>query len=898
MRKSFLGYYLDRIEKGIGIQPSPTTEMAALPAVFKTDSGEEVSEEARKTPVFIDEADLEFLKQFPPSLWKQALAWRYGSLLEAAWDAKERGKKFPEIQNVTLYYRRGKKGKAPVVFPKVQTGASALLHKITADVDDVMLSQLTPRQKQKYIDHAKNNKLGSLGYVLSGIKKGKGLAASKGYMFPGENDMRKRLGSLYKAHEEGWYGKFPEEQMKLLNFGGGGKVKVPVYSPQELAKMQGTGERYDIAEDGKRIWYAFNKDTGEPIEISEYLPKLNPAVMVSTKAVHKFKRRMEWHRQLSKDFESGDIEDYRKVFENPGRLDKKIEELKEFLEKNPRPARGADPMRGQRNQVKDRLRKLSNIQRIVTYLQQRVCKTENCEELKDVNSFYQHLHGIIDSLKSEAEHIRDQSPRYDVHDWNISHWNPRYDNPHTSWTGFGTWNPNWQQPRRVHGGLQQLGLDPQEVWDSVKEYLVQAGSRPSSRGHTAEIPYTKSWDNKKQIDMGTLAKGINAYLSRGDIYNTPAWFAMIKNWWAIFENASDYLRRQIGSGHFLDYARYMKAKREGAKLDIDLKQARQNMARFAYQAGYNYAGMIHQLKSRMGGLMGGIDLESIFGDPGIQSDLQAAAGSIVSRWNRSKRPADPRLQRSKDHGRTSHAISLIHELIDDEQVGAAVDRAVSKESGTTATAVGQLGADSSAKERKLTKQIIDTGLAFMIYRHIFIYQKNQSGEAWNIRDANAFASRAVDNWLQKRGVRPFGGQIDVSKGDPDKGTGAYALAKRQTEEEEQFRQQMSDLGYQGELTAKMQSPESKDSPGVEEDHHNQAQQLMTMVKLIDNIHVMKQLHPESPKYNPKIRAFYDKMVQNRRLGWPIIKVLLRRVDSMKLDQLTTKKKDQLRRSER
>jgi hypothetical protein len=755
-----------------------------------------------------------------------------------------------------------------------------------------MLSQLTPDQKQQYIDHAKKNKLGSLGYVLSGIKKGKGLAASKGYVFPGENDMRKRLAGLYKAHEQGWYGK-PEGETRSLSFGGGGKVKVPVYSSQELAQMPGMGQRYDVGEDGKRIWYAFDKETGEPIEIDEHLPKLNPGMMVSTQAVQDYERGMNWHQQLNQDFEDGRISQYRMVFENPSALDGEIADLVKWMKANPRPGRGADPHRADRMRIRAELKRLQNIPKIVAHLESRVCgQGEDCEGLMDPNQFYNHLHGMIEPLRTDAERVRDEAERYDVDDWNIHHWNPSLKNPHTSWTGFGTWNPNWQQPRRAHGGLQRLGLDPQEVWDSVKQHIAQAGSMPGEDHHAAEIPYTKSWDEGgEDVQMGALAKGINAYLQRGDIYGTPAWYAISKNWWEVFDNASDYLRRQVGSGHFLDYGRHLSAKKSGQDVNVDMSQAQKNMSQFAYQSGYNYAGMIFQLKSRMGGgtSPGGIDLSSILDDPGIKSDLEATAGAIVSKWNRANRPEDPQFGGHQDHGRTSHAIPLLHELIDDDQITTAVDQAVGRESGTSNTAAAQLGSQSDEKERKLAKHIIDTGMAFMVYRHIYIYQQSQSGQRWSIRDANEFASRALDKWLQKRGVRAFGGNIQVGKGDKKRGTGAYALAKRQAGEEQSYRQQMSDFGYQDRVAAKEQAPGTV-APQVSADHHEQAQQLLAMVKLIDNIHVLRQLHPKSSKYNPEIREFYEKMIQDRSLGWPILKVLLRRVDGLSEKQLQAKKK--------
>ena len=333
----------------------------------------------------------------------------------------------------------------------------------------------------------------------------------------------------------------------------------------------------------------------------------------------------------------------------------------------------------------------------------------------------------------------------------------------------------------------------------------------------------------------------------------------------------------------------MKGQKEGKLVDVDMGKAQRNMSQFAYQSGYNYAGMIFQLKSRMSGgtTPGGIDLAAILDDSEVKGDIETTAGAIVSRWNRANRPEDPQFKTSDDHGRTSHAIPLLHNLIDDAQVVAGVNRAVGRESGTVASAVGQLGSDSTEKERKLTKNIIDTGLAFMVYRHIYIYQRSQSGEAWNVRDANEFASRALDKWLKKKGVRPFGGNIQVGKGDKKRGTGAFALAKRQAQEEENYKTQMSDFGYQDKVAAKEQSPGTT-APQVEADHDTQAQQLLAMVKLIDNIHVLRQLNPKSDKFNHQIREFYEKMIQDRSLGWPILKVLLRRVDGLSKKQLEAK----------
>lgn len=847
MQSSFLNYYLDRL--GLGLS-ADFDEMAAPAAKFK--SGEEV-EEHRKTPVFLGNDDLQFLQQFPPSLWKQALAYRYDDLLVDAWNAKERGKRLKDPRNVRLYYRGGRQGKFWVVFPQVKTGANELIERLTADVDDVYLSQLGPNDKQKYLDHIKDKALGQLGYVLKGIKKGENLGASKGFVFPTEGVWKDRLGSLYQAHEEGWYGDYPKDAaVQKMTMGGGGQRNLMVHTPEELKSLPGHGYRYGVDDKGRRTWIAYREDTGKPLEIAEYLPKLNPATMVPTKAVNEFRARMGHHKSLENAFEQGGVQGFWMAYRN-------------------------------REAVKDQ-DTLDMLDRFDKYVEAKKLDPRNLDE----NQFKHLLHGFSQWLFKSARKIRDESPRYDTTDWNIHQFNPTLKKPHTSWTGFGTWNPNWQQPRRIHGGLQRLGIDPQEFWDEIKQYLVQAGTTKSEDG--GEIPYTKTWkDENGQMEMGALAKGINAYLRRANVYQTVGWYAIMKNWWEVFDNASDYMRRQLGSGEFLPYARMKQAEKQGQKLDIEPSQAQAHMMRAAYNAGYSYAGMIYQLKSRMGGgTSPGMQINDILDDPSVVSSMASSGGAIASRWNRAFRPEDPGFSQHGDHGRTSHAISTLHRVIDQElekmaqspQGIAAVNQAVGRESNTAASVAGF----STGKEHQLTKNIIDTGLAFMVYRHIYIHSKQEAGEQWNVQQANEFASRAVDKWLQARGVRVFGGKIGIG-GDQAKGTGAYSVAKRHKSEEERYRKQMSDMGYQQQLAAKQQSPGTV-APQVEEDHHAQAQKLLMLTRMVDDVKTLRELNKKSKSYNPELRAFFEKIVQDRSLGWPIIKVILRRVDQ---SAISTKK---------
>lgn len=853
---SFLDYYLQRTD---GLQ---FKEMSADPALF---GGEQI-EEKRKTPIFLDQEDIDYLYQFPPALWKQALAYRYGPLLKMAYESNDRGRKIPDVHNVTLNYRRGRQKAQPIIFPRINTQINSLYHKLTATVDDNMYSKLTREQKQQYIDHATKNKLGSLGYVLRGFKQGKDMSASHGFIGLDPKVARTRLASLYKANQEGWLGEVPPTAVKKkMTMGGGGKTDMWVHSYDDLKTLPGQGKLFGRTKDGKRVWYGYDKNTHEQIPITDHLPVLRPAAMVNTRAYKDYNGKMMLNQQIAKDLSKGDVQKYINAMNPVVVVDyqRRIEQLRSWLESNKKPVRGSDVNSQKRTQYKNELNDLLGTLRVVDKVKRYAEHDKISEQqLHQPQVFHEYLRKLSGDLVTKAKEIQQTTDKYDVHDWNIHHFNPGLPNAHTSWTGFGTINPNWQQPETVHGGLLRLGIKPEDFWSDVKQYLVQAGTDTSDDG---EVPVVKDFfDSSKLAQSGDLARGMNQYLSAGRVYGSPAWYAITKNWWSVFENAANYLRNKLGSKNFLPYARlYDKHKKNKANED-DLKQALNFMKKGAFQAGFNYAGMVFQLKNRMGGgtSPGGVDLDSLITG---SKQLQMASQQIATNWNRRLRPEDPNFAGHQDHGRTSHAIPLLHQMLD-EELDREVTQAVKSDAGTVATAVHQLGPQADEQEKKMTQDIVATGLAFVVYRHIYIYTKNQDGQKWTLADANEFASRATDVWMQKHGMRKFGGQIKVSS----KKGNAYAVAQRNVDDEAKLKQ-MQNLGYQGKQPG-VTAPKS----GT--DHHKQAEQLMVMAKMADNKKILEQLQKNSPTYNDSLRKYFDKWVADKNLGWPIISQILNRVD--------------------
>ena len=310
-------------------------EMAAPPVTYTTSTGEtETVEEVRKAPIFLDQDDIDYLNQFPPRFWKQALLIRYGRLLYAAHEERNKGGKINDKQNIQV---------AKGVTFLVDSQIDKLYDKLTHDVDDYEYSKLrnTDQGRESYIGHMEKQKLGgtnlgAYGFVLTGYKrdkvKGKEVGVSVGYMEPEINTIDKRLKSWYKALKDGWYEKEMPEDHKIskVDFsghGGGRKprgqktvgVNLPVY-PEEKTWQSIEGEVY-----------------------TSYLPVLRPALMIRTKAVKKHDLFIKAARQVFDDVHQNNFEEYIKLIDvnssdllnkaEAEKIIKKLEEVKDWLKK-------------------------------------------------------------------------------------------------------------------------------------------------------------------------------------------------------------------------------------------------------------------------------------------------------------------------------------------------------------------------------------------------------------------------------------------------------------------------------------------------------------------------------------------------------------------------------------
>jgi len=833
--RSFLDYYLDR--------ENNVLEMAVPAARF----GQESVHEKRKAPIFLDEADIEFLYQFPPFLWSQALSYRYGELLYQTEKLKENNLRPKDVQNVVLNY------KGPILFPNVKTGAQQLHRRVTADVDDDLLSTLSKSEEDKefYKNQAAEKKLGYMGFDLGHFKKSKKynkLGAAKGFIMVHPKTASTRLATLRDAIREGWYGEPPKDEIKKVKFAGASS-DAWVHNPEELEQLPDS-DKFPST-NGMRIWVGYRKD-GKKVTFTSYLPKLFPSKMVDSHLFRQHNLLKNSAEQIEQDVQTEDFELYRQAA-HPNHKDalfRQVEELKKWLQENKRPTKGRDPLATERRRKYKDLRKIKNALLATEIIAWRL-KNEDRDpsEMQNDDVLRDYLLKVSDHFHDEAVNIRQNADRYDQHDWNVHHFNTSLKrNLHTSATGFGTINVNWQQKETVHGALLKLGINPEEFWEELEPYLVQSNV-------VDDIPYTRQPGTKKDVAYGHLAEGINAYLGRGDIHGTPAWHAMTKHWWDIFNNAATYMRGFIGSRNFLPFARQYEKFKSG-EFTPEIKGAFRQMEKASREHGYNYAGMVYQLKSRMRpGMPGGPDLNDILNR--LDSALEGTAQKIVSRWNRTIRPEDPGFAQHGIHGRTSHDIEMLHQIIDNEQVHQDVGQTVDNKSRQV-----NFTCEASKNECQMTQHIISTGIAFQLFRHIYIKIKIQSGQQWNLKDANQFASQAVDKYLEKRGIKKFGGQI-ILGGDPlEKGTAAYAAAQKHKEQETSLRQQIG----------------AKESDATKQEFEEQKNKALAILNVLQHPETINRLKRNSKSYDPKLRAFFEKMIKNKDVAWEFIEKMLKKID--------------------
>lgn len=591
--KSFSDYLKNRSDLNI-------YEMAAPPVTYTGPDGSiETVEEVRKVPIFLDQDDIDYLYQFPPKFWVNALLVRYGKLLHSAHEEREKGGKIDDEQNIQV---------AKGTSFRVDTKINKLYDKLTDDVDDKKYSELVNDEegRREYARHVEQSRLagkslGTYGFVLKGYKrdkiKGKEVGVALGYMEPEISTIQKRLGSWYKAIEDGWYDKeMPENSVKMkIDFSGnkGGRKK---------RGEKSVGKILHVYPDEK-TWRS-----NEGNVYSSYLPILKPAIMVETSAVTIHDSMLGAAKQIFKDISDESFEDYFKLIDTNEpdllnksevvRVKKRISDVEEWLKKYAadKAAKKVKGYTGEYSSKKEEQDKLKRLEiaiefiqrpRNSTILRQKLRSAKSNEEKKAIIKGF--LGRVHDRVRQRAENIRSTAQRHDVHSWNISHFSPRESNPHTGWTGFGTINVGWQQPEVTHTAFQSIfsSNDPSQTDRMISEFW----------NHIIEDKKVKHSVYKGVVNKIEMIRP-------KDIVEQAIKDALIENKEEITTNAIIYFRNKGAHSDMIHYAALYKKKIiDGSSLDKKEEKRMESLLRgingHAVDQGNNYCGIVFQLHERL-----------------------------------------------------------------------------------------------------------------------------------------------------------------------------------------------------------------------------------------------------------------------------------------------------------
>jgi len=920
-------------------------EMAADAVGHKDDAGNMVKqEEVRKTPIFFDQEDIDYLYQFPPRLWKQALAARYGSILHDYWKKLQSGTTVNDVMDVVLKDRSRK-----IIFKDIKTNINSLYEKLVEDVDDTTYSELTPEKKKEFLAQSRGQgRSGSYGFVLTNFRRDNKLGVSEGYVELKENEAKNRLGQYLRAIQQGWFTRVPDghdgidpnKESKVVEFGGRNKKNLPVFDADELkTKFRGM-KHVGVKDTGELVWQAYLQN-GSPIRFVSHMPILKPAFMVPTSSHRRFTGNAITMHQIRSDVKSGNLQSYidladpqkkSVVVSRIDHLDKWLEEneSKHSRKKNKSKTKDEEILDRQveqkkkerahlkrtqqvveklkslvsnllnpevQNEKAKRFRELSSSQNqelsenqkrinkleyeslkiqlnIVRLLKATNIKPENPEgALNNSQIFKMLMVALHNEIQVQSHRLQIQSPRHDIHDWNMHHFNPRLRNAHTSWTGYGTWNPNWQQPESVHGSLKKYEIEADEFWKYISEFLVSVNQLDKESIN----PKVKRFEDPGTFeDLGTLADGINSFLNQSRIYKTPVYYAMMKNWWQIFDNASNHFRKLIGSRYFLQFLPHYKAFKSGEKKanDPQVKQAIKFMKEGAKKAGQNYAQMVYQLKKRQ--VQSAENLSKVLLFPS-NLQIEILTKSFMQRWNRSVRQEDPNMSAHQQHGMTSHGIGNLYRILDDREIKRFVDTESSRAANNPA--VASFAAQGDNKEKSMMEDIVQTGMAFIIFRNIFVLAQKYQNKDVNIDDANEYANRILDDWMKRKGIRPYKGAMV-----PNSQT-LQAVAQRQKQEEDEIRSNirssledsLEGFGYTADEIKEILKKIQEDPAAFIE----RGRELQIYLNSFKDLKTLFKLSMNNPNRRKDWRSALETKVQRRDFGWKVIDKMLKAADELK-----------------
>jgi hypothetical protein len=491
----------------------PLSEMAADPVKFTDAQGREREEvEVKRTPIFLDQDDIDYLNYFPMKFWKQALQKRYGEFLHGVYLNREKeGAKFEDVRKVPIKTSGGR----TYNFLNVDTKANELYDKLNADPGTEIYQNMRVRkgttgsEKEEFerraseLSKKKEKRIGSYGYnfldyIRSVDKKtGKTKGVARGYVEPGEREILAALSRTFGSMQSGWFDKhLPADHRKESVSWGSNKSKTIPVENEKRKWIEGK----DFVISGKS-----SRKKGEET-IESWHPLMTPGFMIPNNAYRKHEDLTKTSSHIRDHVSSTSfLSDYLKILNIDGDLIEKEgfvnkEKYEEIIKKrnnllseiealeSKMKLKGFEDFDDGDEKVtkskdgklliskKEEYYKINKLVRLgmllgrpgpktklEKYIREEIEKldpsaSESIKQQSIKSAFRRFLLEVADALDRSARRLREKTPRYDLHQYNtfqnsMHHTNER---PHSRLRGIGTFQPNKQQPERGYAVLADV----------------------------------------------------------------------------------------------------------------------------------------------------------------------------------------------------------------------------------------------------------------------------------------------------------------------------------------------------------------------------------------------------------------------------------------------------------
>jgi len=734
-----------------------------------------------KVPLFMDNEDIYYLRQFPPMFWKQALSNRYNHLIIDTHQARAQGQDVPDWQWIELRSR----GAQFRFF--VDTGANALYDKLTQQMDADALRQMSHEDRDAYeggnrrywnfqfddpvfvdteeeMERRKETQQGeSSGKKKPRKKRANPVWVTKDFVGVGEFTAEKRLDQWLSGIAEGWLGKTGPQTMRHSDaWGGGGKKERIVHSPEwvdqfvnawrrnmKLALYQSYLAQEEAIASGKRqkrtlskrmiesmliehdgqggvIWKALRPDGRIYTSKAARLPVLLPAKLIDSRV------KKQHDRYMSAADEVREALSHRGERNIPS--DQKLKELLTRM-KGKKLVQWVEDEQSELRDAAGRLkpdvleRRLDSLARSEALLAVKYWLKENDVDVDEINvedlSSNAEIRRLIRKKMAEfllyakrrAAKIKKTAQRYDAWDYALGDHNDNYDRLYHT-VGFGTIHPNRQQK-------MQMMDNPDDWWKILYHYFAHS---TTINGTPVVLPFsvTDVEDRhnlprslKHWQENGAIRSGIDAALNSERMQgHVPEWVALNNARGELFQVITHWMMFQTGHGTFRNFLDAYRHQ-DPEEMESTGKRLRQRIRTMSR----NFVYSLFQLDIAGRGSVRTRDASFEGGETAALGDFLASQEADLQDIAKELHPHQHRRTRPQSQGasmRIGHSIEVVR----------AQSRAVE---------IARQSPELGPAYEKLAAKLTGDLTRFIIYRNLYIYDAKRQNKRWTMDAANKYA---------------------------------------------------------------------------------------------------------------------------------------------------------------